>query len=152
MPEATSIQCVLYNDSITVPIRKTIGAAGYDIFTPQDTIIEPKSQAMINCGFGLIMPPGWACQIISRSSTRCENVLDVFHGLIDSDFKHEIKLLIRNRASHPVKIFKNSRLAQLIIFKVHTRAFNVVTVDSIKQPPTPALEPQRGLNMGSTGV
>ena len=144
----TSVKCVILKDGIIAPSRKTDGAGGFDIYIPETITIQPKEQKIIPCGFRLIMPPWLACQIISRSSTQRKNELDVYNGIVDSDYTGEINLLIKNLTNYPIIISQNRRVAQFILMHIYSKSLDIIGLNSM---PAPSLTIKRGEAFGSTG-
>jgi hypothetical protein len=84
-----------------------------DIFTIEDTIIPP----IYNCG----------CRYLTCNSTRLlwtatvpfgislKNHICAFPGVIDCDFRGEIKVLLQNFGNYSVEIKRGTRVAELII-------------------------------------
>ena len=148
MAENTSIKCVILKPGIIAPSRKTKGAAGFDIYMPETITIEPQEQKTIPCGFKLIIPPGLACQILSRSSTQKRNELQVYSGLVDGDYTGEIYLLIKNLTTNPIVIKQNCRVAQFVLSKIYDGQMEILGLNPM---PMPSLVVKRGEAFGSTG-
>ena len=70
------------------PKYKTAGAAAFDIYLQEDISLRPGEPAEISLGFSTDMDPGWAVEILPRSSTGMRCGVHVWNtlGLIDSDY------------------------------------------------------------------
>ena len=72
---------------------------------------------LISTGLTLTLPEGFCARIIGRSSLAREYV-DAFQGLIDENFRGEIRVLLINRGSEDYPIAKGDRVAQLLFHKI----------------------------------
>jgi dUTP pyrophosphatase len=104
----------------TLPKRGSPGAAGYDLYSMQDAMIRSKGKNLIRTGICVEIPEGHYGRIAPRSSLAWINFIDVGAGVIDSDYRGEIKVVLYNFASVMFKISKGQRIAQLIIERIST--------------------------------
>jgi dUTP pyrophosphatase len=129
-------------DAIT-PERKTIGSAGYDLFSADDIKILPLSRMCVSIGLSISLPNGFFGRILPRSSLSLK-CIDIGAGVIDEDYIGIIKVLVINNNPHNIfYIEKGMSIAQLVIERYYTPKFeNVLKLD----------ETIRGENgFGSTG-
>ncbi len=118
-----------FNSNAILPERKSSGAAGYDISSCIDIVIEPNTWKLVSTGIGFTVPPGTYGQLAPRSGLSCKGVL-VGAGVIDRDYTGEVKVLLFNMSDDtPLEVKVGDRIAQLIIKKIETP--NVVEVDSL---------------------
>jgi dUTP pyrophosphatase len=108
---------LLSKDSI-LPTFATSGSAGLDISSPKDIKIPSKSRHLIQSGLSVNIPIGYYGQIASRSGLAYRHSLDVVAGVIDSDYRGEIGILLANNSDIDYYIKKGDRIAQLIIIKI----------------------------------
>lgn len=97
--------------------RGSCEAAGLDLKSIDDYILKPGTQTMISTGIRLKIPSGYYCQICDRSSMSLKG-LKVLGGVIDSDYRGEIKILLFNLNSFEYVINKYDKVAQLICIKI----------------------------------
>ena len=100
------------------PARQTPGSAGYDIFSAVDTVVPPCCQCLIPTGLAMAIPEGYYGRMASRSSIVVAYKCCVDAGVIDSDYRGHIHVLMYNRSSEPFSIAIGDRIAQLIIEKI----------------------------------
>ena len=83
------------------PKYKTGGAAAFDLYLQEDISLRPGEPAEISLGFSTDMDPGWAVEILPRSSTgmRCGVYIWNTLGLIDADFHGAQRLTARRHAA-----------------------------------------------------
>ncbi len=135
-----------HQDAI-IPERKTLGSAGYDLYSvEEETIINAGHIKWFNIGLSFSIPVGYYGKIEERSSLS-ENYIGIKAGIIDSDYRGPVKVLLSNN-HHDINtaciIHKGERIAQLIILKCENCLFEVKTGELDKTA--------RGSNgFGSTG-
>jgi dUTP pyrophosphatase len=119
------VNVVLMNDEAHVPLRKTIGAAGYDMVSCEDTILPAMGRKLISTGVIVSIPEGFFGKIEARSSMAVKGI-DVGAGVIDSDYRGEIKILLINSTNDEFEIKKGERVAQMILIPHSTEKMIVV--------------------------
>lgn len=104
-----------------LPERFTEGAVGFDLYTIEDTTIfnvrAYDKADKVRTGIALEIPKGYHGKIFLRSSTGLNTKLRLANqtGIIDSDYRGEIILLVENLGTQRAIIAKGTRIAQLII-------------------------------------
>lgn len=107
----------------SLPQRQTDGSVGYDLHCIQDfTIVANTKPVTISTGISLESRDGdcWF-QILSRSSMAA-NGIHVCGGVIDADYRGEIKVLlhyIHHGDDNQISFKKGTRIAQLVVHKMH---------------------------------
>ncbi len=77
-------------ESLKLPVRATVGSAGYDFFSPADIEIEAGQSVLIPTGIRVKMEPGWVLLLFPRSGLgfKYRFQLDNSVGVIDQDYYH----------------------------------------------------------------
>lgn len=112
------LEVQILNDSLTVkpPQRRSEGAAAYDIFTPLAFLIPPRSKRLVSTGLALAIPENLCGLLWSRSGHALRKDVEVGAGLIDSDYRGEIMVLLRNFSKTETAHFEaGDAIAQLIL-------------------------------------
>jgi len=120
------------------PVYSSSGAAGADLrVVLDDVVILPSGeQRLLNTGVFLDMSGSNMCgHIFSRSGLSFNNNLVVANGvgLIDSDYRGEIKVAIRNMGDTSQTIHPGMRIAQIVFSPViipnfvHVEEFEDIT-------------------------
>lgn len=99
------------------PKCHTDGSAGYDLCSTTDMTILPNETALIPTGVFLQLPSHMEAQVRPRSSSLIKGLLVGF-GTIDSDFRGEIHVIVRNLNNLPFNIKRRDRFAQLCFANV----------------------------------
>ena len=81
---------------------------------------------MINTGVKIAIPKNFYGRIASRSSMAMKGI-DVCAGVIDSDYRGEIKVLLYNTKDEPFEVNLGDRIAQIIFTRVEYFNFQVVS-------------------------
>lgn len=98
----------------TAPSKATPDSCGYDLFATTDIVIPSGKTETIDIGVALeIRIPNVYARIASRSSLAQAGIQAV-GGVIDPDYRGEIKVLLFNSSTEPFYVQEGSRVAQLI--------------------------------------
>jgi len=123
------INCKLLNKNAVLPKKMTKGSAGFDLYTPETFVVEPRKRKVINLGIAIEIPDGYEGQVRSRSGLATKKKLIILNapGTIDSDYRGELKIGFFNLSDVDIELLAGSRVAQLLITKVPSfTGFNVV--------------------------
>lgn len=106
----------LHPDAI-VPQYQNAGDSGFDFFCVKDIIIDVKKVAVIPTGIAVSLPDGFEIQIRLRSSTALTTPLILANapGTIDSGYRGEIGIIVRNIGEIPCQVKKGDRIAQGVL-------------------------------------
>jgi dUTP pyrophosphatase len=96
-----------------LPKRGTKWSAGLDLCVLLGDWIQPGETIRFGTGLAFSIPEGFEGHIHPRSSAFYRG-LDL-DGLIDSDYRGEVLLQIRNSTTEPIEISAGERVAQLVI-------------------------------------
>ena len=100
------------------------GSAGLDIAATQSYKLYPRESALISTGlhisadFKLPEPLSWAVQVWPRSGLSIKNNIETGAGLIDADYRGEIKIHLYNHGNKVVEIQEGDYIAQLVFCAV----------------------------------
>jgi dUTP pyrophosphatase len=124
-----------------LPRRASTGAAGFDLFASQRIVI-PAAQAhdgrvdigraLVSTGLALSIPAGHVGRVGARSGLSVKNNIETGAGWIDSDYRGELKVELKNFSSQDFIVVAGDRIAQLIILPVVTPVLE--SIDRL--PPT----------------
>lgn len=134
-------------ESAILPHYGSAEAAGADLYAclEQEMVIEPGQTAWIPTGLAMEIPVGYAGLVYARSGLATKQGLAPANkvGVIDSDYRGEVTVVLFNHGKVPQTVRSGDRIAQLVITPVFTPGFE--EVDSLS-------DTQRGAGgFGSTG-
>ena len=106
------------DEKAIIPTYGTEYSAGADLYAllDEDLEIKPGETIMIKTGLAMAIPTGYAGLIYARSSLGSKKGLAPANkvGVIDSDYRGEIKVPLFNQSNETQIISKNERIAQII--------------------------------------
>lgn len=104
------------------PTRGSDGAAGFDLYADKTNAgivkIPRFSRVVFDTGVRLAIPAGYAGFIWPRSGLAVKQGLQVLGGLIDSDYRGEIKVCLFNGTANDAWVDTSKAIAQ-IVFQAH---------------------------------
>lgn len=106
------------SDDATIPTRGSIEAAGLDLYASQDFTLLPGNRALISTGIAMSFRKGFYVRIAPRSGLAVKNGIDVLAGVVDSDYRGEVKVALINLSKDTYVIHKGDRIAQAIMTPV----------------------------------
>ena len=110
-----------------LPTYGTEEAAGADLYACLDApvTIEPGKTGWIGTGIAMEVPKGCAGLIYARSGMACKKGLAPANkvGVIDSDYRGPITVVLFNHGSESVTVTHGERIAQMVITPVITPAY-----------------------------
>jgi len=110
-----------------VPMKGTTRAAGHDLYANEGTDVPARGQAIIGTGIAIGLPHDTYGRIAPRSSLVVKHRLMTNAGVIDSDYRGEVKVVLANLGDQTYRVEKGDRIAQLIIEKIDNRELQEVT-------------------------
>ena len=111
-----------------IPQRSTQGSAGYDISAACYCVIPSKGKGVVQTGLAISLPLGVYARIAPRSGLAVKKFIDVGAGVIDSDYRGEIGVVLFNHSAVDFPVQVGDRIAQLILEKIKTPAVQKVIV------------------------
>jgi dUTP pyrophosphatase len=101
------------------------GDAGMDICAAEDKHISPFNWTAVSTGLYVEIPEGYEIQIRSRSGLAYKCGIQVLNspGTIDSGYRGEIKVILKNNDHHTYNVKKGERIAQMVVAPVTTATF-----------------------------
>lgn len=117
----------LHADAI-IPSYEKEGDAGFDLHAIADVAIAPGECVLVPTGLAFEIPRGFEIQIRLRSGVAAKTSLILANapGTIDSGYRGEIRLIVRNLGKTTVMVQKGDRLAQGVLAPVYTAVFTEV--------------------------
>lgn len=119
------------SDTAILPTKGDITDAAFDLYSDEDVHIYAGQQKLISTSIALEIPEGYAGLIWPRSGLSAKNGIDVLAGVIDSNYRGEIKvcLLLNSYVYSDLNkdvyydncdyhIKKGDRIAQIVIQEV----------------------------------
>ncbi|MCL2697786.1 MAG: dUTP diphosphatase [Oscillospiraceae bacterium] len=110
------------SEDVEVPFRATSGSAGADIYAyvKTDVLLKPGERVLIPTGLMLEIPENYGGFVFPRSSLASKHGISLSNcvGVIDSDYRGELKVAVINHSADNFVIKNGDRIAQLVILPV----------------------------------
>jgi len=144
----TPLKVKRLNELAILPVRASDGAAAYDLSAAigSDIVIAPGEITAVPTGIAIELPRGLVALVFSRSGQGMKYGVSLPNsvGVIDSDYRGELRVGLINHGKEPYTIHPADRIAQLMV----TSAFELDIRECDELSPT-----ERGAGgFGSTGA
>ena len=133
------------------PTRGSAFAAGYDIYSAKECVIPKRGKGLVDTDISIAVGDGCcrlpaACskvhvyllttinadgRIAPRSGLAVKHFIDTGAGVIDSDYRGQVKVLLFNHSEVDFEIKEGDRIAQLVIERIYTP--EVVVVENLEE-------------------
>ena len=132
---------------VDVPKYQSDGAAAFDLHSAvsERTVVKPGEIKLIPTGFHIEVPEGFVGEVSPRSGLGAKFGISIVNspGIIDSDYRGEIMIIMVNHGKEDFVVNRNDRVAQMKIMPYEH--VDIEEVDELS-------ESERGANgFGSTG-
>jgi dUTP pyrophosphatase len=134
------------------PVYETEGAAGFDIAAGERIEIPARGVKLIPTGLHFILESGYEAQLRLRSSLYKSGVImPNAPGTIDSDYRGEIKIPVRNINHFENIVFnKGDRIAQVIVQRIPRVTLEFINEEDFNEHEFKTTRGSGGF--GSTGI
>jgi len=118
--------------------------AGYEMYATEDIVLHPNEDVLVPVGWACEFPDNFVMIIKDKSGRRWKHKFQTGAGVIDSNYRDEVKVVLRNIGQEPSKIKKGEAVAQFIIIPAWNGNPEVVKELNMQN--------DRGGGFGSTGL
>ena len=141
------LQVKLLNEDAQLPKYGSSYAAGMDLYSSIDVSIPSHSTKIVNTGISIQWKgendSEYYFRIAPRSGLSVKGIF-VNAGVVDFDYRGEIKVVLFNSTNEDFQIVKGDRIAQGILERINRP--NIIKIDELN-------ETERGISgFGSTGL
>lgn len=127
-----------------LPTRGSVHAAGLDLYSIAQVSIPARGYTSVPTGLSVNIPVGFYGRIAPRSGLAAKFGIDTLAGVIDSDYRGELIVLLANHSDKDFQVSAGDRVAQFVIEQIILP--EPIFVEELEQT-------QRGEGgFGSTGV
>ncbi len=102
-------------ENARLPQRATPLAAGADLYSAEAFTLKPGERILVSTGLAVEIPAGFYGRVAPRSGLAVKQGIDTLAGVIDADYRGELKVLLVNLGQETVSFDAGERIAQLII-------------------------------------
>ena len=127
-PEPRTKDAVIQLDTVkmvvgpkgTLPTRGTDGAIGYDLYSSEEVEIPARGWKAIDTDIKMEIPKGSYGRIAGRSGNALKHGLTTHGGVIDPDYRGNVKVIAFNMSAQTHRIIPGMRIAQIIFERAIT--------------------------------
>lgn len=102
----------------SAPSTHSEHSAGYDLASAYDYIVPTKGKCLIKTDLVFEIPSGCYARIAPRSGLAKKHFIDVGAGVVDSDYRDNVCILLFNFGESDFKVKRGDRIAQMILEKI----------------------------------
>jgi dUTP pyrophosphatase len=133
------------SEKATTPTKGSALAAGYDLYSAEETVIPANGQGLVATEISIIVPVGTYGRVAPRSGLAVKHGISTGAGVIDADYRGEVKVVLFNHSGKDFEVKNGDRIAQLVLEKI-------VNADIVEITETELDQTERGAGgFGSTG-
>ena len=115
------------SENATIPTQGTKFAAGYDLYAAEDEVVFCGTRKLIKTNISMEITPGYYGRIAPRSGLAYKSGIDVLAGVIDSDYRGDIGVILYNTDKNiDFVVKKGDRIAQIIFEACYSATLNTV--------------------------
>lgn len=140
--KSTFLRVEKVDSQAKLPQKAHAGDAGFDLYANNYYSIAPYAHTLVSTGVRLAIPEGYVGLIWDKSGIAFEG-MKTMGGVIDSNYRGEIKVIIKNLSEDMYNIVPGQKIAQILIQKVSQMKISEENIDD-------ETERQAG-GFGSTG-
>lgn len=105
------------NPEAILPQAMRTGDAAVDLYCVADLALKAGQRANVATGIALAIPTGYFGSVRDRGGLAAKHGLHTLAGVVDSNYRGELIVVLINLGSEDYQIKKGDRIAQLIIQK-----------------------------------
>ena len=153
MSDLETVEVKRLSPAAGVPARGSALSAGFDLCASVDAIIPgctaddagrvSVGRGVVPTGLAIAIPKGLYGRVAPRSGLAVKRGIDVGAGVVDADYRDEVRVVLFNFGSEPFEIRIGDRIAQLVFERIAEP--RLVEVESLSGS-------DRGGGFGSTGL
>lgn len=105
----------LLSDVAKIPTQGTSFSAGHDLYAAESGTIARFGRKLIKTNISLAIPINYYGRIAPRSGLAFKNGIDVMAGVVDSDYRGDIGVILYNTDEKEFIVNVGDKIAQIII-------------------------------------
>jgi dUTP pyrophosphatase len=106
------------SENATTPTKGSSLSAGYDLYSSEESLVPARGQAMVATDISVIVPVGTYGRVAPRSGLAVKHGISTGAGVVDADYRGEVKVVLFNHSDKDFEINKGDRIAQLVLEQI----------------------------------
>jgi dUTP pyrophosphatase len=124
------VSIVKMDKEMTTPFYAHEGDAGIDLRSAVEVIVKTGETEVVPTGIKMAIPSGYVGLVWDKSGYAAKSSIHVLAGVVDSGYRGEIKVVVKNLGKADFEIKKDMKIAQILIQPV-VRA-NLIEKESLE--------------------
>lgn len=116
--DTQQLQFKKLDNQAILPTRGSEHAAGLDLYSIVNVSIPARGYASVSTGLSVNIPIGFYGRIAPRSGLAAKFGIDTLAGVVDSDYRGELIVLLANHSDKDFNIAMGDRVAQFVIEQI----------------------------------
>lgn len=140
------LKVFLRSNKATAPTRGSALAAGYDLYSSETATVPARGQALVSTDISVMVPENTYGRVAPRLGLAVKHGISTGAGVIDADYRGEVKVVLFNHSDRDFAISPGDRIAQLVLETIMHADVQLITEQELAST-------DRGAGgFGSTGV
>ncbi|KAI5962823.1 DUT1 [Candida theae] len=128
-----SLKVYLRSENGKLPTKGSALAAGYDLYSSEDATIPAHGQGLVSTDISIIVPVGTYGRVAPRSGLAVKHGISTGAGVIDADYRGEVKVVLFNHAGKDFDIKKGDRIAQLVLERIVNADIEQIDLEKLEK-------------------
>mmetsp|Transcript_20107 Transcript_20107/g.34628 ORF Transcript_20107/g.34628 Transcript_20107/m.34628 type:complete len:148 (-) Transcript_20107:487-930(-) len=107
-------------ENATIPSRGSKLAAGYDLSSAAECVVPAHGKLIVPTDLAVAIPEQHYGRVAPRSGLAVKHFIDVGAGVIDSDYRGPLGIVLFNHSANDFHVRRGDRVAQLILERIST--------------------------------
>ena len=108
----------LLRDAAVLLKKNTINSAGYDLSSAVDAVVSANDKAIVPTDIAVAITEGTYGRIAPRNGLAAKHHLAVGAGVIDADYRGNVRVVLFNHGNLDFHVSKGDRIAQLLLVRI----------------------------------
>ena len=108
------------DSEVDLPRAMRSGDAAMDIRSAEGCVLRGGERRVLKTGLVFEIPDGYAGLIWDRGGMAAKHGIHTMAGVLDSNYRGELMIVLRNLSDEDFEIEKGDRIAQMLVQKVET--------------------------------
>ncbi len=108
------------NSEVKLPKYANPSDAGMDFYSAESLIIKPGERRTVKTGISMAIPEGFVGLFWDKSGLASKKGIKTMAGVIDSGYRGEIGIVLKNLGHEDFIIEKDMKVAQMLIQPIHS--------------------------------
>ncbi|EMG46631.1 Deoxyuridine 5'-triphosphate nucleotidohydrolase [Candida maltosa Xu316] len=114
-----------------VPTKGSVLSAGYDLYSSEEATIPAHGQGLVATDISIIVPIGTYGRVAPRSGLAVKHGISTGAGVIDADYRGEVKVVLFNHSDKDFEIKEGDRIAQLVLEKIVNADIQEISLEEL---------------------